>query len=229
MEYNTTRNRLILREYGRNVQKMVENLITIEDTEIRTQSAKAITNVMSQLNPNIREAGDVRHKLWDHIFIMSDFRLNVDSPFPVPSPGEIFRRPKRLKYHDRDIKFRHYGNNIELIIQKAIEYPEGPEKQALVHTIANHLKKSYLNWNRESVTDELIAQHLELLSNGQLKLSTEDKLSHTNDILARNKKKKFVKELPQGMNKNHNHGYKNGFNHNFNPRQRKDRRQKTQD
>ncbi len=84
MEYNTTRNRLILREYGRNVQKMVENLITIEDTEIRTQSAKAITNVMSQLNPNIREAGDVRHKLWDHIFIMSDFRLNVDSPFPVP-------------------------------------------------------------------------------------------------------------------------------------------------
>lgn len=229
MDYNTARNKLILREYGRNVQKMVESLTTIEDPEVRAQSAKAIINVMSQLNPTIREAGDIRHKLWDHIFIMSDFSLEVDSPFPPPSPEEIFKRPKRLKYHDRDIQFRHYGNNIELIIQKAIDYPEGPEKQALVHTIANHLKKSYLSWNRESVTDELIAQHLELLSKGQLKLGTEDKLSHTSDILARNKKKKFVKEPPQGMNKNHNSGYKNGFNHNFNPRQRKDRRPKPQE
>lgn len=229
MEYNSTRNRLILREYGRNVQRMVESLMAIEDIETRTQSAKAIINVMSQLNPSIREVGDVRHKLWDHLYIMSDFKLEVNFPFDPPTPAEIYKRPKRLKYNDREIKFRHYGNNIELIIQKAIDYPEGPEKQALVHTIANHLKKSYLNWNRESVTDELIAQHLELLSNGQLKLGTEDKLSHTNDILARNKKKKFIKETPMGMNKNHNHGYKNGFNHSFNPRQRKDRRQKSQD
>ena len=229
MEYNSTRNRLILREYGRNVQKMVESLIAIEDIEARTQSAKAIINVMSQLNPLLREAGDVRHKLWDHLYLMSDFKLNVEGPFTPPSPGEIFKRPKRLKYHGREIKFRHYGSNIELIIQKAIEYPEGPEKQALVHTIANHLKKSYLNWNRESVTDELIAQHLELLSKGQLKLGTEDKLSHTNDILARNKKKKFIKEGPAGMNKNQNHGFKNGFNHNFNQRPRKDRRPKPQD
>lgn len=231
MEYNTTRNRLILREYGRNVQKMAESLLAIEDEEKRNQSAKAIIGIMSQLNPNIRDIGDIRHKLWDHLFIISDFKLKVDSPYTPPSQAEISKRPKRLKYHDRDIRFRHYGSNIEGIIQKAIDYPEGQEKQALVHTIANHMKKSYLNWNRDSVTDELIAQHLEMLSNGQLKLGTDDKLSQTSDILARNKKKKFTKDNQSGgtKNYNHNHAYKNGYNPNYNSRQRKDRRQKSQD
>jgi hypothetical protein len=221
MEYNSTRNKLILREYGRNVQKMVEHVMTIEDREKRTQYAKAVINVMSQLNPNIRDVGDARHKLWDHLYIMSDFKLDVDFPFNPPTPQEIYKRPKRLRYQDRQIKFRHYGNNIELIIDKAINYSDGSEKQSLVHTIANHLKKSYLNWNRDSVSDELIAQHLEVLSNGQLKLGDEDKLSHTSDILARNKKKKFKKENGStNQGNNHTFGHKNGYNY----RPRKDRR-----
>jgi hypothetical protein len=218
MEYNTTRNSLVIREYGRNIQKMIEYTIGVEDKEKRTQLAKYIVNVMAQMNPMARDQGDVKHKLWDHLFIIADYKLDVDAPFDPPSPAELKRRPERISYHNpSDIAFRYYGKNIDLIIEKAIQMEDGPEKQALTRTIANHLKKSYLSWNRESVTDELIAEHLSTLSRGKLKLSDEDRLSHTNEILARNKKKKFKKE----NNGNHN----NIQNHNFN-KIRKEKKQK---
>ncbi len=220
MEYNTTRNQMVIREYGRNIQKMIEYTLTIEDREKRTQMAKQIINVMAQMNPQTRDVSDARHKLWDHLHIISGYKLDVDSPFPPPSPQEISRRPERLSYHrPSDLQFRYYGRNISLIIEKAIEKEDGDEKQALTRTIANHLKKSYLSWNRESVTDELIAEHLSLLSGGKLKLSDDDKLSNTSDILARNKKKKFKKENNAGQNTGQNH------NHSFN-KAKKDKKQK---
>lgn len=196
MEYNTQKSKLIIAEYGRNLQQMVEDCTKIEDREKRTHTAEFIVNVMAQMNPKVKESGEYKQKLWDHIHIMSDFKLDVDSPFPPPSKEVLRFQHKSLKYQQSNIRYRHYGKNIEQIIAKAVTYEEGPEKEALIKTIANHLKKSYLNWNRNSVDDEVILSNLSDLSGNRLRLSEEHKLSHTNEILARNKKKKFVKVGP---------------------------------
>ena len=194
MKYNTSRNKLVIPEYGRNVQKMIEYAMTIEDKEKRNKHAKLIVSVMGQMNPQFRDSIDNRHKLWDHMIIISDFKFDVDSPFPYPSKDILYAKPDKLPYKNNDIPFRQYGINLNLIIEKAIEYEDGPEKDALVKTIANHLKKSYLNWNRDSVNDELITKHLDVLSKGKLKLSDETTLNTTGDILARNRKKKFTRK-----------------------------------
>ena len=192
MEYNTARNKLVISEYGRNIQKMIEYATTIEDREQRNKSANLIVNIMAQMNPRIRESGDYKHKLWDHMFIISDLKLDVDSPYPKPSKNILYSKPEKIPYQDNNIRFRHYGKNIEKIINKAIKYEDGPEKDALIKTIANHLKKSYLNWNRDSVNDELILDHLASLSKDNLKLNKEVRLNNTSEILERNKRKKFV-------------------------------------
>ncbi|MCK5840062.1 MAG: DUF4290 domain-containing protein [Bacteroidales bacterium] len=203
MDYNTTRNKLRISEYGRNIQKMVEYLLTIEDREKRTQLAKFIVQVMGQMTPQSRDMGDSNHKLWDHIHIISDYKLDVDAPYPPPTPQEVSKKPSRLEYNSGDIRFRHYGKNIISIIEKANDYPEGPERDALVKTIANHMKKSYLIWNRESVSDELITSHLKTLSNNKLVLDEDVRLNQTHDILAMTKKKKTKKDnFSSGSNNN---------------------------
>lgn len=189
MEYNTARDKMIISEYGRNVQKLVNYAFTIEDREERTKFAKVIVQIMGQMNPGIRETGDFRHKLWDHLHIIAEFKLDVDAPYPPPTHVMQDTRPEKLAYDNNVIKYKVYGSNIAKIIQKAIEYEEGEEKDALVHAIANHLKKSYLNWNRESVDDDLIFEHLKTLSKGNLELKEELSLNSTNLILSRNKKK----------------------------------------
>ncbi len=186
MDYNSTRENLIIPEYGRNVQKMVAYVMTVEDREKRTTLCKALVNIMAQLHPEQRDTADYRHKLWDHLYMISNFRLDVDGPFPAPSPEERKGRPQRIPYPQEVIKFRPYGKNIAKMIEKATTFEEGPEKDALVKNIANHLKKSYLNWNRDSVNDELITNHLAELSGGKLKLSEDTRLTHTNELLARN-------------------------------------------
>lgn len=189
MEYNTARDKMIIREYGRNVQKLVSYAMTIEDRDERTKFAKVIIQIMGQMNPGIRETGDFRHKLWDHLHIIADFKLDVDAPYPAPTHTMQDTRPEKLAYDNNVIKYKMYGSNIVKIIKKAIAYEEGEEKDALVHAIANHLKKSYLNWNRESVDDDLIFEHLKSLSKGNLELKEELSLNSTNLILSRNKKK----------------------------------------
>jgi hypothetical protein len=200
MEYNTTRKQMVIPEYGRNIQEMIEYTCAIEDREKRNKSAKFIINVMSQMHPQVRDSVDYKHKLWDHLHIISDFKLDVDAPFPPPSPLTLSTKPEHLSYHDKEIAYRHYGKNIALIIEKAIEYEEGPEKDALVKIIAIHLKKSYLNWNRDSVSDELIEEHLRVLSQGKLKLKEDVRLTTTSDLLARNKPRKPFRPKPSGNN-----------------------------
>jgi hypothetical protein len=181
MEYNSQRSKMSISEYGRNIQKMIEQIITIEDREQRNHQARAIINVMGQLNPHLRDVNDFKHKLWDHLFIMSDFKLDVDSPYPIPSPQSLARKPERLSYASNHIRYKHYGRHIEKMIEKATEFEDGEEKDALIKLIANHLKKSYLTWNRDAVTDEEIAKHLKELSNGKLQLDENIKLSHPNE------------------------------------------------
>lgn len=186
MDYNSTREKLIIPEYGRNVQKMAAYVLTIEDREKRTNLAKALVNIMSQLHPDQRDTADYKRKLWDHLHIISNYQLDVDGPFPAPSPEERQEKPQRIPYPQEIIRFRPYGKNIAKIIEKACLFEDGPEKDALVKNIANHLKKSYLNWNRDSVNDELITDHLKELSHGKLKLSDDMRLAHTNDLLSKN-------------------------------------------
>jgi hypothetical protein len=193
MEYNTQKSKLIIAEYGRNLQQMAQDCTRIEDRALRTRTAEFIVNVMAQMNPKVKESGDYRQKLWDHLHIIADFKLDVDSPYPPPSQEVLHFQHKKFNYEQHNIRYRHYGKNIELMIEKAVTYDEGPEKEALIRTIANHMKKSYLNWNRNSVDDDVILKNLADLSSNQLQLSEEHKLSHTSEILARNKKKKFIK------------------------------------
>jgi hypothetical protein len=204
MEYNTQRKKMVIPEYGRNMQKMIRKCVEIEDRAKRTRTAEFIVNVMANMNPKVKESGDYKQKLWDHLYIIADFKLDVDSPYPPPPRDVLQSKPKRLSYPNLDIRFAHYGKNIEKIIEKAAEYPEGPEKELLVKTIANHLKKSYLNWNRNSVDDDVILKHLAILSGDRLKLDEDFRFHQTSEILARTKKKKFTKQSQQGNNTHRN-------------------------
>ncbi|MDZ7741485.1 MAG: DUF4290 domain-containing protein [Bacteroidota bacterium] len=190
MEYNSTRDKLIIPEYGRNIQKLIKYTIGVEDRQKRTVMAHLIVDIMSQTVPASRDSGDYKRKLWDHMYIISDFKLDVDGPYPPPPEDILTEKPKRLPYSHGEIRFPHYGKNLEDMIRKAVEFEEGEEKKALIITIANHMKKSYLNWNRDSVNDNMIKDHLELLSNGKIKLGENVELNSTSDILSKSRQKR---------------------------------------
>ena len=204
MDYNTTREPLVLPEYGRIMQTMVDQICEIEDRELRTKAAKSLVNVMSLMNPSQKDISDFKQKLWDHLFIISDFKLDVDSPYPMPTMQESMAPPQPLSYKNSDIKFGPYGKVLENMIEKVIEMEDGDEKKLLIALIAQQLKKSYLQWNRDSVEDELILKHFEELSKGQLKLHDDFKLNTTRNILGANKKK-FVNQKNQKNGKNFSH------------------------
>jgi len=189
-DYNTQREKMVLPEYGRNIQKMVNYAMQIEDREERNRAAQAIISIMGNLNPHLRDVSDFKHKLWDHLAIMSDFKLDIDSPYETPVPEILFEKPKPVPYKEEKIKYKHYGKIIELLIEEAVKYEEGEEKNVLVKLIANHMKKCYLTWNREVVTDEAIFEDLKVLSEGRLQPGDDMKLSESRDILTKVKKKR---------------------------------------
>jgi hypothetical protein len=190
MDYNTSRSHLVIPEYGRNIQTMIEHLNTIEDRETRTKSAHFIVNVMAQMHPQLKESADYKHKLWDHMHLIAGFKLDVDAPYPLPPPDILQAKPKHIGYNTDRIKYGHYGKYIIEIIKKVAEFEEGEEKSELVNTIANHMKKSYLTWNRDSVTDATIADNLAELSKGELTITEDAKLIATSEVLQRNNVKK---------------------------------------
>lgn len=217
LEYNSQRGKMFIPEYGRNIQKMVNHAMTVESKEERNRVAQAIINVMGQLNPHLRDINDFKHKLWDHIFIISDFKLDVDSPYPKPTPQTFEGKPDKVKYPYYNIKYRFYGKTIELMIQKAIAMEEGEIKNLLIQAIANHMKKSYLSWNKESVSDEVIIKHLEDLSAGKLTLGSDFRLHATGDILARTKKKPDNQQARHSGTNNNNRNFRHqggGGHHN---------------
>jgi hypothetical protein len=169
-DYNSQRPLLAIPEYGRNIQKMVEYCMNISDREERNKVANAIITVMGQLNPQLRDVEDFKHKLWTHLFVISDFKLDVDSPYPKPTKEEFNEKPNRVSYPRKNIRYGHYGKIIEQLIQKVVEFEEGEEKNALVLAIANLMKRSYLTWNRDTVTDDIIFDQLTELSAGKIKL-----------------------------------------------------------
>lgn len=184
LEYNSERPLLIIPEYGRHIQKLVDHCVSLESRDDRNTMAQAIIDVMGNLQPHLRDVPDFKHKLWDQLHIMSDFKLDVDAPYETPSKEEFLEKPERLKYPKSASKYRFYGNNIQTMIDTALTWESGEMKDALVLTIANHMKKCFLNWNKDTVEDDVIFEHLFELSDGKLDLrNTDESLSEIKDLM----------------------------------------------
>lgn len=184
MEYNTTRNHLTMREYGRHIQKMVEYVLTLEDKEKRQRNAMALIELMGFLNPHLKNVEDFRHKLWDHLFLISDFKLDVESPYPIPTRETLRAKPDALRYPKRYPKFNHLGKNIEVVINKALT-EENPEKrQGFANSIAYYMKLTYSNWHKELVHDDNIQSELNSITEGQLEFNNRPFVKHRTDNVA---------------------------------------------
>lgn len=187
MKYNTQEEKLILPEYGRNIQNMVDYCVTIQDRNERKRCADSIINVMGNMFPHLRDVNDFKHILWDHLAIMSNFKLDIDYPYEIVRKENLYTRPPRIPYNNSRIRYRHYGKTLERMIMKATEFAPGAEKDQLVRLLATQMKKSFLTWNKESVDDRKIFKDLDELSNGAIVLDEEvHKLAESRDILSRN-------------------------------------------
>lgn len=193
MDYNSQREKLILAEYGRNIQNMVNYVMAIEDRSERNRGAQAIIDVMGNLFPYLRDIPDFKHKLWDHLAIMSDFKLDIDYPYEIIKPNVLQSHPNKIPYNTGDMVYRHYGRTVQLMIKKAAEYPEGPEKTMLIKMLADHMKKCYLTWNKETVDDEKVMNDFVKLSKGCIELPDNIQLSNSKDLVPKKKQKKQKK------------------------------------
>lgn len=169
-DYNSTRNKLILSEYGRNVQNMVKYICALPTKEERNRYATVVIDLMGFLNPHLRDVADFKHKLWDHLHIISDYQIDVDSPYPKPTPEAIHLKPEPLKYPHQRIRYKHYGKTIELMIEKAKTIEDPERKKYMVQSIANFMKMAYVQWNKDSVADESILADLVAMSRGELQV-----------------------------------------------------------
>jgi hypothetical protein len=212
MEYNTTRGKLILPEYGRNVQNMIAHAMEIVDRDERNRATQAIIEVMGQLNPHLRDVDDFRHKLWTHLFVMSDFKLDVDSPYEIPKQEVLNEKPQIMEYPKSSIRYGHYGSYTQRILESAKDITDENEREFMKNTMANFMKKQFLAHNNDAVENNVIADQLKELSKGELILENPDELVNTNTILRsmglgqnqnkrnktnfkqKNQKKKFVKK-----------------------------------
>ena len=198
LQYNTKRKPLIIPEYGRHIHTMIDQIHEIESREERNKMAKAVIGVMGNLNPHLRDVPDFQHKLWDQLFIMSGFNLDVDSPFPKPSKEIYEEKPEKLNYPQNHPKYRFYGNNIKKMIDVATNWEEGEMKKELIYVIANHMKKCFLKWNKDSVDDGIIFNHILELSNGKIKIDKNSKpLTDSKDLISLSTKK-FSKSPKKG-------------------------------
>ncbi len=221
-DYNTTRSELILAEYGRNVQNMVKYIITLPTKEERNKYAQAVIDLMGFLNPHLRDVADFKHKLWDHLHIISDYQIDVDSPYPKPTPEAKAVKPAHIGYPQQRIKFKHYGKTVEKLIATAIE-EENPERKAgMVQGIANFMKMAYVQWNKDNVADEVIIKNLRELSEGQLVLEENVNLQKV-EFRAPNPRQNNNNRGRQNNNNNKGHQNNNNNNNNNRPRNPKQR------
>ncbi len=208
-DYNTSRPQLLLTEYGRNVQNMIKYIIELEDRDERNKYAQAVIELMGFLNPHLRDVTDFKHKLWDHLFVISDFKLDVDSPYPIPSRDTLISKPQKVPYPAHRIHFKHYGKTVELMIEKAKLVEDPDRKSVFVAAIANFMKMAYVNWNKDSVADETIINDLKILSKGELSLGENTNLA------------KVEFRPPPRVNTNPRHGGKKNNQGSGNPNNRK--------
>ncbi len=203
-DYNTQRSRMALPEYGRNVQKMIDHIKTIEDREERNRAARTIIQIMGNLNPHLRDVGDFKHKLWDHLALISNFELDIESPYPKPEPSKFTEKPKRVPYNQGPIRFLHYGRVVQDMIKTVSVMEEGEEKNYLVIMILNQMKKLYLTWNKGQVSDETIISDLSQMSGGLLKVPEDTRLADSKALVPQQQKKV---QMPGKQKKKQNKPY----------------------
>ena len=221
LTYNTEKEQIVISEYGRCVQEMIKKLPEIDDREQRTEAAKYIISVMVQMNPSIKQSSDYEHKLWDHLYMISGYNLDVDSPFPAPLPAAQQSKPQHIGYQNNDIKYGHYGQYLIKMIEAASLEENEEVREALAYSLAGQMKRNYLEWNKSVVNDQVIIDDLKNISNGRLIISDESKLNSNNDMAGKGqpqakqqqqqqgkKKKKKVPNLKANMNNPNNPAYK---------------------
>ncbi len=214
MEYNTEREKIVISEYGRNIQVMIRHLMDIEDRKQRTEAAYFIVNVMAQMNPQVKESNDYMHKLWDHLHIIAKYELDVDGPYPKPTPEMQKKKPEHVGYQKNNIRYGHYGQYIYDVVKKVKEMEDGPKKQAILINIANQMKRDYLNWNRDTVNDLLILDDLYKISGEEITLPMETKLIPTNEILNKSQNQQQQQNQKKKNGSNNNNNKKNNNNKN---------------
>lgn len=189
IEYNTQQKHLVLPEYGRNIQNMVDHALTIEDRAIRTRCAYTIVEIMGNMFPHLRNVEDFRHKLWDHLAIMADFKLDIDYPYEIVKKENLYNRPDKVDYKDHRVTYKHYGRYVENLIEKCSKIEDQNERDALIAMIGNQMKKSFLTWNKDTVDDKKIIDDLRELSRGQVLVDFEDiRLSGSKDLMQKKPK-----------------------------------------
>lgn len=203
-DYNTTRSHLILSEYGRNVQNMVKYICELPTIEERNKYAQAVIDLMGFLQPHLRDVADFKHKLWDHLHIISGYQIDVESPYPKPLPENAFKKPEPLPYPQQRITYKHYGKTVENLIEKAMREENPENKKAMVQGIANFMKMAYVTWNKDNVSDDTIIKDLKYLSGGLLSLDEGVNLA----------KVEFRAQNPRQINTNNNRGRTNNNNNN---------------
>lgn len=195
MEYPTLQGKLIMPEYGRNIQQMVAHALTIEDREERTHCVNTIVNIMGNMFPYLRDVNDFKHKLWDHVAIMSGFKLDIDYPYEILQEENLYSRPSVVPYKNSRIRYMHYGRTLEEMIEKVSNYPEGDERNELIRLVSNQMKKCFLSWNKEMVDDKKIFDDLRELSKGKIDESAENfKLVETHSVLHSTTSKRNYKQ-----------------------------------
>ncbi len=182
-DYNTTRGSLKLPEYGRNIQRMIEHLKSIEDREERNKAARTLISVMAGMIPQNRDIKDFEHKLWDHLTIMVDFDLDIDAPYPMPTQERMEKKPKKVSYNVHKMRYKHYGHLVEKLLPEIIKMKEGKAKEYAIEDLANQMKRQYLMWNRKQVTDEVIFKDMETLSKGGIKVNRDIVLRDGKDLI----------------------------------------------
>jgi hypothetical protein len=199
-----------MREYGRHIQKMIEYLLSLEDKEARQRNAQAVIELMGFLNPHLKNVEDFRHKLWDHLFLISDFKLEVASPYPIPTRETLRARPKPLKYPKRYPKFSHLGKNLELVINKALAEENPDKRSGFANAVAYYMKLAYNNWHKETVHDDAIQSELTNLTNGQLEF--------TNTPFVKSFRPEDNRQRERDNRGNYNGDYRNKRNQKFQQR-----------
>ncbi|HCC93677.1 MAG TPA: DUF4290 domain-containing protein [Flavobacteriaceae bacterium] len=222
MEYNTLRSQLIIPEYGRHIQEMVNHCKTITDETERNGFAEIIIEVMGELKPHLRDVPDFQHKLWDQLFIMAEFDLDVKSPYPIPTKKDtVNSKPNKVEYPKSIYKYRYYGNNIRKMIDVAVTWEEGEKREGLYFAIANHMKKCYLLWNKDTVDDQVIFNHLYELSDGKIDLrKVDDHLVSPDRLNSNNNHSNNNQNNRSYQNNNRNHQNNNNRNNNQNSNNR---------
>ncbi len=223
-EYNTARPGIKLKEYGRNVQKLVDYIRTVPDKDKRTELAYTLIELIKQLTPSLKDFPDNPHRVWDDLFIIADFNLDVNSPYPVPLPEVVFKKPMKVQYPQSDVKYRHYGKNIERLVKEAVKITDPAEREEAVIYLGKLMKTFYSNWNKETLDDTVIIKDIKVLSGGELTVSL-DKVKEDNlfEKLYRERKKQRPQQGNNGPSNNRNNNQRHfGKNRNNNQHRRRD-------